>query len=775
VRQLASLQAWPLLLLLLVVAAVFSQDRYPLTYVMVCVLLLATWRLGMTGAALGVLGTLLISVGATLAGHGPFALMQTSLVERVLALQLFLAVCFYLSVPVAIQGARARALRDRLVQALASARSARAKYRRIADGAQDIIVQTDRERILYVSPSCRRLGYAPAELVGRTIAELAHPDDLERVEALRARFFEAPQEIAPSDWRLRIRTASGAYRWLEGTPNLLRGRRGEAVAIETILRDVTESLAAEEALAASEARYRLLADHLTDMAACYGDDGVVRFVSPAVKALLGYEPEALVGRQIAELVHPEDVARCGAEFARHRSGADAGPFKIEYRMFRADGSVAWLEAHPRPTFDPDTGAFVEWVDVVRDIGERKTLEAELRAARAEAEASAQAKSDFLANMSHELRTPLTSVIGFGKLAEAAAGLEGPVRTYVERMSQASTSLLALVNDILDFSKLEAGDVTFRPRPVDVSELVRASFDLFEAQAEQKGLTLTLEGRWPAGLRLDLDPDRLRQVLLNLIGNAVKFTQAGGVTVTPRYDPDAGALTVEVRDTGPGITAEGQARLFQRFSQVDGSQTRQYGGTGLGLAICKGIVEAMGGRISVASRPGRGSAFAFTVPAAPAQDQPAGSALRGGDRIRLLLADDHADIRELVVLLLGDRVEVTAVEDGEAAVRVAARRRFDVMLLDQRMPRLDGPGVLARIRGASGPNRSTPALAFSAEGDAVGSRRIERMGFDGLVTKPVSAVELISAIAQALRDAPAPPAPGPAVPEPRDRRRSAHAC
>ncbi|HEY9219312.1 MAG TPA: PAS domain S-box protein [Phenylobacterium sp.] len=536
-RRLAAPSSWPLAVLLLTAAATFAQDRYPHPYLIIAALLLTTWRMGIAGAALGVLATLVIAVGATVAGHGPFASFNASLAERVLALQLFLAVCFHLSVPVAIQNARAEQFHARLVEALAAARATRAKYRRIADSVRDMIVQTDREgRFLYVSPSCRQLGYSAAELTGRSSLSLIHPDDLPQFAAARDRFFASGGETPASPWRVRVRTREGEQRWLEGAPNLLRDLNGDPIAIETVFRDVTDSVAANAALVESETRYRVLAENLTDMAACYRADGVLQFVSPASKALLGYEPEELVGRQIANLLHPDDVARCSAAFAEQRAkGPGSTPFRIEYRLVRKDGSIVWVEAHPRPIFDEETGAFIEWQDVVRDVDERKALEAELRTARATAEAAAQAKADFLANMSHELRTPLTSVLGFAKLAEERVELQGPVRIYVERVRESSNALLALVNDILDFSKLEAGEVRFRTKPVDVSGLVLASLRLFEAQALEKGLTLETNDALPSGLRLQLDPDRLNQVLLNLIGNAVKFTHAGGVWVTPSFD------------------------------------------------------------------------------------------------------------------------------------------------------------------------------------------------------------------------------------------------
>jgi signal transduction histidine kinase/CheY-like chemotaxis protein len=444
-------------------------------------------------------------------------------------------------------------------------------------------------------------------------------------------------------------------------------------------------------------------------------------------------------------------------------GAVAG-----FAIIAAIGTVAAFTSHgPVMIADPAdrmiglqiflTVAFLTSVPVAvaRDAGEE--LKARLRAALAEAEQAAAVKTEFLANMSHELRTPLTSVVGFTRLAAEQPDLSPLSRDYIDRVGEASRALLCAVNDILDFSKLEAGQVSFRPEPVAVHELLLRALDLFTPQAAAKDLSLHLEDATAPDLTVAVDPDRLRQVLLNLVGNAVKFTARGEVTLTAAYDEAAERLTLAVIDTGPGVPPDRLDRLFKRFSQVDGALNRSHGGTGLGLAICKGIVEAMGGQVGATSVVGEGSRFFLTVPAPRAQGALAELApealpeARTG--IRVLVTDDHPANRELVRLFLaGIGAEICEAGDGEQAVEAAAAQAFDVILMDLRMPGLDGIGAVTRIRGAAGPNRATPILAFTADAESAFDDRLRAVGFDGAVAKPVEPGQLISAVLTAVTPA-----------------------
>jgi CheY-like chemotaxis protein/anti-sigma regulatory factor (Ser/Thr protein kinase) len=344
-------------------------------------------------------------------------------------------------------------------------------------------------------------------------------------------------------------------------------------------------------------------------------------------------------------------------------------------------------------------------------------------------------------MSHELRTPLASVLGFTRLAAAAGNLEEPTRTYVERVRDASQGLIALVNNILELSKLEAGGINLRPRSVDVSAVTRSSLEMFEPQAQEKGLRLRLIDDLPEGLRLRVDPDRLRQVLVNLIGNAVKFTVEGSVTVALGYDADKALLSMAVWDTGPGIALAAQERLFKRFSRVG---DRAQGGTGLGLAICKGIVEGMGGEISATSRKGEGSRFAISAPAERANEIGA-DADPDVERLEILVGGGPAELPGLIQMLLQDRAEVVALADARAAIAMAKKRHFDLLILDA-TPRSGGVDALRKIRGGAGPSQHAPAIAVTAEPTSA-ARRLE--GFASVIGQTVAAEELVSAIAHAM--------------------------
>ncbi|MFN4177601.1 ATP-binding protein [Phenylobacterium sp.] len=506
-------------------------------------------------------------------------------------------------------------------------------------------------------------------------------------------------------------------------------------------REEAEAQAAQALTAKGE--YRLLAERVTDVISRARVSGELTYVSPSIGALTGFRPEELLGRDLLPHVHPEDRTMFVEAHTAMAAGRRAGG-PIRYRIIRKDGRAIWIEGNPSLVRD-EAGRPVEFVDVSRDVTEQVELEGKLEAAVADAERAAKVKSEFLANMSHEIRTPLTSILGFASFLDEMK-LADPAGRYAGRVVSASRTLLAVVNDILDFSKLEAGRLELKPRPTDPSECVRDVLELFGPQAEAKGLDLAPDVG-SCGLVM-VDPDRLRQVLMNLAGNAVKFTSEGLVRIACAYDRDAERLTFRVSDTGPGLGAEAQAKLFQRFSQVDGSTTRAHGGTGLGLAISKGLVEAMGGRIGVESRLGRGSTFWFEVPAPAAGAQsvapeaaPELDALSG---VRILAVDDNPQNLEIVRSILRPLgVELTEAGSGAQAVEAAKIAPFDLILMDLRMPEVDGWAAAGAIRDGDGPNRDAPILAFSA--DVAPDRRGAMGVFQDLVRKPIEPLELLRAI------------------------------
>ncbi|MCR5878151.1 PAS domain S-box protein [Phenylobacterium sp. J367] len=686
-RDLLRPRAWPLALLLVLEVAVLLFSTASLLYLVVVALLLVAWRLGPLGAAVGVVSALVLAVEGVMVGRGQLSTFPGTPTEKLLFVQLFLTVSFHVSVPVAARLARASQLQAALGEALAATQDSEARFRLLTESMSDIVLRFDtQQRLRYISPSCRVLGYTPEEVLSRRIEDFAHPDDLARarsnVDALLRGVFDPA-----ADRRYRVRKKDGSYRWYEGSPSPIRDGSGAVVGVVNLLRDVHAQQAAAEALAESEERYRVLADQMNDMVGCYGRDGNLTFVTGACRQLLGYDPEELVGRNVADLMPQDDADAARLALRRHLELGGNDPCRIECRMIRKDGSMVWVEGNPRAIRD-ETGAVVAWQDVVRDISGHKALEAKLRTARAEADFAATANAEFLIDMSHEFRGPLNSVLGFARLSHARPGLRDPIRTYIERMEEACRGLLGLVNDVLDFSRLEAKQVAFRPQPTPVGAFAAAALAQMEPQARAKDLELRLADRTPPDLVVSIDQDRLRQVLLNLLGNAVKFTHAGTVSLEVAYD-GAERLHVTVRDTGPGIPTVRLDRLFERFSQVDEAGDRLYRGAGLGLAISKGIIDGLGGEIRASSEAGQGSAFSFWTPA-PRVDMAAAAADLGDGapppRIRVLIAAADPDVRAWVVEGLSSlKAELLVAPDGEAA-----------------------PG--ARPRGAGGRNPARPRPA-----------------------------------------------------------------
>ncbi|HUO23947.1 MAG TPA: PAS domain-containing protein [Caulobacteraceae bacterium] len=552
---------------------------------------------------------------------------------------------------------------------------------------------------------------------------------------------------------IRIRRLDGEIRYVRTGGAAKYGPRGEIVAAIGTLVDITEQRLAQLALARSEASYRLLAENTSDMMLQYDTDGRVTYISPACRELTGYPPEAIIGKFWQDFIDPTMRDALVAQVRQQAAdGVLHSPAPIRYAITRADGREIHLEGRPTLILDGKTGAVKGFNSMVRDVTASHEAGLALQRARADAEAATQAKAEFLANMSHELRTPLTAVLGFARLIHAQPELSDTTHVYLDRVLSGGEALLTTVNDILDFSKLEAGRVSIKPRPSDPAAVAREVAALFGLQAAQKDLDLEVGGLDGLPQWVRIDSDRVRQVLLNLMGNAMKFTDAGEVRLDLTYDAKQERLEGSVSDTGPGIEDDCAARLFDRFTQ-DEDSVHVRSGSGLGLAICKALIQAMGGEIGLESRPGEGSRFWFSIPApicvAPqAAKKAALRAIPPGSRV--LVADDNPANRALVSAMLGAYgAQITEAADGAEAVRLAQQSQFDMILMDLKMPNEDGISAARRLRGGQGPNRHTPILAFTADV----TTDLPAGLFDDQVAKPVNAEALMTAAAQALDASP----------------------
>ncbi|WP_293381430.1 ATP-binding protein [Phenylobacterium sp.] len=456
-------------------------------------------------------------------------------------------------------------------------------------------------------------------------------------------------------------------------------------------------------------------------------------------------------------IDPRDRPAVRQAWRRHVEEGE--PYRPQYRINRADGVEIWVEASSRQLRGGD-GKTLRVVGALQDITRRRESEHALRQARDEAEAANKAKSVFLATMSHEIRTPLNGVLGMAQ-AMAAEELSPAQRERLDVVRQSGESLLAILNDVLDLSKIEAGKLELEETEFDIEALARGAYAAFTAIAAAKDLTfeLTVEpaarGVWRG------DATRVRQLLYNLVSNAIKFTEVGEVEVRVSRAPKAkgAGLVLRVRDTGIGIAAEPLSRLFTKFEQGDATTTRRYGGTGLGLAICRELAELMGGEILAESEPDRGSTFTALLPLRrisraapppePAAETPPAAVLSGP--LKVLAAEDNA-VNQLVLKTLLLQLGLTPVVVGNGADAVAAweAEPWDLILMDVQMPVMDGPTATRAIRAgeARAGRARTPIVALTANAMSHQVSEYLAAGMDDFVAKPIEAARLFEAISRA---------------------------
>ncbi len=612
-------------------------------------------------------------------------------------------------------------------------------------------------------------GYRAGEIIGQHFSVFYPPEARARGHP------EYELGVALADGRYeevgeRVRK-DGTRFWAEVTITPVFDGSGELRGFAKVTQDITERRRAEEALRESEARFRLLAENSSDVIVRVDLAERIRYVSPASEWLLGYAPDELAGTDVLELIHPDDLP--GVLAGALRNG-DREPFRVaELRLRRRDGVYVWTEWSVRRILDPGSGEFVESQAAIRDVTERRALLDDLARARDAAIEAAQMKSEFLARMSHEIRTPMNGVIGMASLL-LETGLDAEQTEFARTVRTSAEALRVVIDDILDFSKIEAGRLELEAVPFDLGELVEEVCVLLSGATRSKAIELLISLDPELPEMLVGDPVRLRQVLINLVGNAVKFTDQGQVVVTVTVRDAATrspvALRVEVSDSGIGIPQDAQARLFESFSQADASTTRRYGGTGLGLTISHRLVEMMGGEIGVQSAAGAGSTFWFEI-ALPRGERPPAPRHTWLDGRRALVVDDLDVNRAILLRQLGYwGMRAKPARDAQEAIALtraaaAAGQPFDVVLADLVMPGADGVDLAGQLMRLA-PALPVILLSSGAGRESVRSRLAANV--TAFMMKPPRRSQLQDALAAALgaRSDPRPSDDDAAGPAPR---------
>ena len=636
---------------------------------------------------------------------------------------------------------------------------ARAILDRIEDGCFEVEL-ADNARYLFVNQAfCEITGYSPEEMVGKEYRQFFDAETIQQLDAAYRRVFETGEPLRAFEYTLTRK--DGTKRYVEESVTLKRNSHGQPVAFIGIRRDCTPRKLAEERLRVSEERYREILEQIEDGYFEVDLRGRYLLINRAYCRMLRCSPNDILGKSFKKVVPADRVPLLYEVFRKiYDSGEPASAF--QYETARLDGSPIVVEDSISLKRDRQ-GQPIGFHGIVRDITERKRTEQELARAKELAEAANQAKSTFLATISHEIRTPMNGILGMTELV-LDTELTQEQREHLGLVKSSAESLLSVINDVLDLSRIEAGRLDLESIPFDLRESLGDAMKALSFRAHQKGLELIYDVLPDVPERLVGDPSRIRQILVNLVGNAIKFTEEGEILVTVQTErqaaenSEAALLHFAVTDTGVGIPAEKQQQIFEAFSQADGSMARKYGGTGLGLTICMRLVEKMGGRIWVESEPGKGSTFRFTIRLEAQKTHSDRTVPVPPEQLRdmpVLVVDDNYTNRTLLNgMLVRWGMRPTAVDGGKAglqALEIAKNlgRAFPLVVLDVQMPEMDGFAVAERIHKNPELAGATIMMLTSAGhlGDAA---RCRELGISAYLVKPIRPAELLEAICWAVR-------------------------
>ncbi len=586
--------------------------------------------------------------------------------------------------------------------------------------------------LTYISEGVETLSGYPASYFlgeGHTWASIMVEEDAARVAS------ELTAQAAaglPMQVEYRIRHRDGSVRWLEGRVRHVSGGDDNAALYEGTAFDIDDRKRAEDALHERQEHLKYIIGAVPSVLWTAHPDGRLEYVSEAAHHVMGISQEKLTAKGWLEFLHPSEVDQVGRRWAASLETGD--PYEVKFRLIDNDGHYRWYQAQANCKRD-ETGRILRWYGLTTNVDE--VVNAQTRA-----EQAARAKAAFLSTMSHEIRTPLNAVIGFASLLDDTE-MAPQQREFVGSIRASGDHLLGVINDILDYSRLESGALRLSREAFAISDLVEESLDLVASQAAAKNIELVyrIEPEVPAACIADLH--RLRQVLVNLLGNAVKFSIRGEVSVevgAQSLAEDQHEIEISVIDTGIGISPERIGRLFQDFSQGDDSITREFGGTGLGLAISKRLIEAHGGQVSVSSEIGKGSCFRFSFPAKSLSAVP--------DKVNLhyqelkykhiLVVDDNQSNLDFICLnLRAWGARPTALNGPEKAVGAMEQARvrgqdYDLAILDHHMPGLNGVQLARMLQE----RHSTPLVLMSSLGTSLPDIAEMGVSFDAVLNKPI---------------------------------------